>query len=245
MSNFSSKEFITEISELLQCENNSEDYLDQLDYVMKMWWSHYNESKKKFRSCVWSLNLVGMFRQYRELKDLRRVFNFCSSVFPDEYFRLGPTEYRKIIMAATSLVDGMRKTDNSLSLNIYDPPNPMGIHSIYEVTGFSTHSHPMASAIDLPPMNRMHFVFQEGSTDKFGPNGITEEMLFKVLEVRLSNRMVAHVNLGKHELEQARSRLREARMWFLSTKNPADYSETAPLFGDSVVGVEIQPQSEA
>lgn len=238
MSKFSSKEFITEVSELLQCESNTEDYLDQLDYVMKMWWSHYNASKKKLWASLGTLNLVGLFRQYRELKDLRRVFNFCSSVFPDEYFRLGPSEYRKVVLAASSLADGLMKKDYNLSLNIYGPPNPMGIHSIYEVTGFTTHTHPMASAIGLDPINKMHFVFQEGSTDRFGVNGITEEMLFKVLDVRLSNRLEARINLGQEGLKQALARLKEAEMWFMYTlrstpnpdlESPADGDEATPL----------------
>lgn len=212
------KDTLLKIGKFLQYEPNSEDWLNCLDELVRGWTQSYNQYKASISTSLLRLDLVNAFRNFSHLRKVKNELYFFSGLLPPDYFRLGPKKFRQSVTASRELEESAFQASPELLIEAYDPPNPLGINSVFEISGFSTHSHPVVKAAGLEPTTKIVLAFQDGNT-KHGYNGISDEALFDVLEVRIANRMQCSLDLGIQELQQAKNRMSEARMWFDRSKS--------------------------
>lgn len=212
------RETLIKVGKLLQYEPNSDEWLNCLDELMATWTQDYSQHRKFAWDSLLRLDLVNAFRNFSQLRKIKKELYFFSDLLPSEYFRLGPSKFRQAVTSSRDLEESAFQTNTDLLIEAYSPPNPLGIHSVFEISGFSTHAHPVVKAAGLEPTTKIVLAFQDGHT-KHGYNGISDEVLFDVLELRIANRMQCSLDLGIQELQQAKNRMSEARMWFDRSKS--------------------------
>lgn len=188
----------------------NEKHCDALDALFDFWHQRIGRAHDELKRSILTLNLVGIWREIKTLQKIRHEVQSCQRLIPPEYIELGPETYRKLVLRNQELRKTL-STKQELKITKADHPEHE-ICNLYEITGFTTACNPARLALGgAAVMNKLTLVFQQGSAAEHGFNGITDNLLFDILEDRLLSRCKSAISVREHDL--ALMRLKEARLW--------------------------------
>lgn len=190
------------------------DHCNALDTLFEFWVNKERHEIKNFIVSCFTLNLVGAWRASKNRSYIRKEIKRYAELIPEEYRKYGSDEYRRVLLEREKVIQDMENIDSShLKVKVLDKkPNRLMLNSVYRIGGFTTNSNPVKEDIELDVDNQLTIVFQNGNPNNYGFNGITEDVLFDILQDRLQSYLRGPK--GCPEISLALVKIKEAKLWF-------------------------------